>query len=129
MNSTSFCTSMILYSNGLTRYVIFWADYNCFRYVIRFTRFKYILTLTSHAINGIALFQVYTLISNIEFRLRDLSNILRRDQQTERINSRIDVIFNKLSHLEVSNEMWFDKFQQVYKITFWILINVRIFLP
>ncbi|XP_060837907.1 myosin-16-like [Rhopalosiphum padi] len=56
--------------------------------------------------------QVYTLISNIEFRLRDLSNTLRRDQQTERINSRIDVIFNKLNHLEVSNEMWFDKFQQ-----------------
>lgn len=56
--------------------------------------------------------QVYALISNIEFRLRDLSNTLRRDQQMERINSRIDIMFNKLSHLEVSNEMWFDKFQQ-----------------
>ncbi|KAE9536646.1 hypothetical protein AGLY_007048 [Aphis glycines] len=62
--------------------------------------------------NSFTVNQVYTLISNIEFRLRDLSNTLRRDQQTERINSRMDIIFNKLSHLEVSNEMWFDKFQQ-----------------
>ncbi|VVC38881.1 Hypothetical protein CINCED_3A020817 [Cinara cedri] len=56
--------------------------------------------------------QVHTLISSIEFRLRDLSNTFRRDQQVERINNRIDMMFNKLSNLEVSNGIWFDKFQQ-----------------
>ncbi|XP_025424466.1 uncharacterized protein LOC112693561 isoform X2 [Sipha flava] len=56
--------------------------------------------------------QIHTILSSIEFRLRDLSNTMRRDQQIERINSRIDVMLNKLSHLEVSNGLWFDKFQQ-----------------
>lgn len=57
--------------------------------------------------------QVHTLLSSIEFRLRDLSNMFRREQQTERINSRMDMIFNKIGHLEVSSGMWFDKCQQV----------------
>jgi len=56
--------------------------------------------------------QVHNILSSIEFKLRDLSNTYRRDQQTERINSRIDLMFSKLSHLEMSNGMWFDKFQQ-----------------
>lgn len=67
------------------------------------------------------MFQVHTLLSSIEFRLRDLSNTFRRDQQMERINSRIDMMFNKLSHLEVSNGMWFDKFQQVIGIYIYII--------
>ncbi|XP_050523497.1 uncharacterized protein LOC126895553 [Daktulosphaira vitifoliae] len=56
--------------------------------------------------------QIQTLLNNIEFRLRDLSNTVRRDQQIERINSRIDMIYNKLGHIEISNGLWFDKFQQ-----------------
>lgn len=62
---------------------------------------------------GFTMFQVHNILSSIDFKLRDLSNTFRRDQQTERINARIDTMFNKLSHLEVSNGMWFDKFQQV----------------